>query len=226
MPKQERSVYENVIEKILFEIKQGNYCVNQRLPSERCLSERLEVSRGSLREALRVLEQQQVVEIRSDGRYLIHTSLQDKEVKSLYLEMEQAKLVDLIEARLLLEDKIVELACERATSEDLKVVKDCLRRTLSNSSQSSALNYDNLFHAAIANAAHNSVFANVYSANLELLQKIRIRALRTPGRKKEIKTEHENIYLAIADRDSMRARLAARIHLRNISKSYFDASSS
>lgn len=221
---QHQSVYEITLKKILEGIDRGDYLINERLPSERYLAEQLGVSRGSLREALRVLERQHIIATRSDGRYIISTTVQDKiEKNSLYKDLEQAKLADLIEARIVLEDKIVELACKRATKDDLNAIKECIILSLQSDIKNAdidALNSDNLFHLSIARAAHNSVFLNVYNTNMELLQIIRGQSLRSEERRKEIKLEHQNIFDAISARDVLMARLAVRIHLRSISQQY------
>jgi Transcriptional regulators len=216
------SVYQKVIENISTQIQQGTFQVGQRLPSERDFAARLGVARGSLREALRTLQQQGILETRPNGRYLVRTTWEN-ETDSLYQELEKAELADLIEARFVLEDKIVALACERATTGELKLIKETLSRAFSEFKRSPdyfVVTHDNLFHLAIVNAAHNVVFSNIYNANLELLRKLGGRAMRSPKRKQEILNEHTNICNAILDRDSVMARLAVRVHLRNISRQH------
>ena len=88
------------------------------LPPERLLSEKMNVSRGTLREAFRILEHQGIIETRAGGgRRLRHLpsdtfSLSPEEYIS---SLRRAAAVDLMEAQQALEERIVELACERAT---------------------------------------------------------------------------------------------------------------
>lgn len=210
------SIYNLVIKKLTDGIENGSFELNHRLPSERDLAECLSVSRGSLREALRVMEEFGLVETRKDGRYLIRTSVKEREMLSV---SSQAELEDLLEVRSLLEDRIVELACLRATEEDIQTIKEYLDKGMFEYAvvtKDAALNYDNLFHIAVANAAHNAVFVQIYEDELAVLQQLRRNSLSSSGNRKKIIEEHQLIYEAIRDRDPIMARLAVQLHLRGI----------
>lgn len=213
-------VYQSVLSLLIEKINTGTFKVGQKLPTERDLTEMFAVSRGSLREALRVLDQQNITVAKKDGRYLLSTSIKNFDMQKAESRLE---ISDLMEARSVLEDKIVEFACVRATEDDLSAIKACLdygESELIDANSETALNYDRLFHISVANAAHNQVFAEIYENNLETLRKLRSRSLSSPRRRKEIVREHQMIYEAIRDRDVLMARLAVRLHLRNIEKRY------
>lgn len=213
-------VYQSVLNLLVEKINNETFKVGQCLPPERDLAEMFSVSRGSLREALRVLDQQGVTVAKKDGRYLLRASVKRSDLQDAGTHLE---ISDLIEARSVLEDKIVEFACTRATDDDLAAIKSCLDNgalELVDANKKAALDYDNLFHISVANAAHNLVFARVYESNLEILNKLRSQSLSSARRRKEILHEHQMIYEAIRDKDVLMARLAIRLHLRSIEKRY------
>ena len=217
-----RPVYMDIAEEICRRIAAGVYPVGSRLPSERELSEDLHTSRGSLREALRILERQKILQCPSGGgRYILRDEPIDESSDTLYSQLENAAVADLLEARETLDDILLTLACQRATDEDMAEIDRAYQKMQEWENVSTVLlDAGDLFHLSIAKAAHNSVFISIYSANLEIFRKIRSTTLRVPGRRKEMMQEHIEIYKAIKERDALAARLAARIHLRNIRRRY------
>mgnify|MGYP000985132140 CR=1 FL=1 len=219
-----KPVYEEIIDKIVSLIQDGTFSPGDRLPSERDFAEQMGVSRGSLREALRVLEQQNIVQTNAGGTRYISANCKSSLVMSqLYREIERTGSAHLLEARELLDDKVVELACQRATEEDLRMIENALEKQKWNfrengtlDAEDEPLSTDNLFHSAIAAAAHNTVFSAYYSLSLIRLSQIRRSTLQLPGRPCEALKEHEMIYQAIRQRDMVMARLTSMLHLRNI----------
>jgi len=98
--------------------------IGDRLPPERDLAKQLGVSRSTLREAFRVLEQQGIIVTKpGGGRYIVGLPKQyDKQ--ALLEDLEKAAIWDLLETREMLENRIVELACERATEQDLINIRE------------------------------------------------------------------------------------------------------
>ena len=214
--------YMDVAETIRRRIASGMYPIGSRLPAERELAESLGTSRGSLREALQILANQKMIQSHPGGsRYVMRNSPIDESDDHLYVQMERAAVSDLLEARETLDDVLLTLACQRATEEDMLEIDKAYERMKEEKEISPVLlGAGDLFHLAVAKAAHNVVFISVYSANLEIFSRIRAATLQIPGRKKEMIHEHIDIYRAVKDRDELAARLAARIHLRNIRRRY------
>lgn len=188
-------------------MRTGQLQPGEPLPSERHLAERLGVSRGTLREALRILEHEGIVVTRAGGGRRLRRLADDGAVSpDAYVDsLRKAASVDLMEARQALEERIVELACLRATEEDLEAIRAALHGTAPEGG-------DHAFHLAIAAASHNFVFVRMMRLHVDLVQGIRQRIL-TAERRKEMEAEHAAIYEAIAARDPERAR-AAMIHHR------------
>jgi GntR family transcriptional regulator, transcriptional repressor for pyruvate dehydrogenase complex len=116
------SVTTNAIDSIRAMIRSGELRPGERLPPEHELAERLGVSRGSLREAVRALSQIKVLDVRrGDGTYV--TSLAPGELLSgmvFAMELLQLQgLQDVVEVRRLLLPPAAALAAQRVTEEQL-----------------------------------------------------------------------------------------------------------
>lgn len=217
-----KPVYMDIAETLRQRIASNTYPVGSRLPAERELAESLNTSRSSLREALQILTNQKMIQNHPGGsRYVVRSSPIAEGDDQLYVQFEKAAVSDLLEARETLDDVLLSLACQRATAEDMTEIGKAYERMKEEKEISPVLlGAGDLFHLAVAKAAHNTVFISVYSANLEIFSKIRAATLQVPGRRKEMIHEHIDIYKAIKERDELAARLAARIHLRNIRRRY------
>jgi GntR family transcriptional repressor for pyruvate dehydrogenase complex len=213
-----RRLYEDIIQQVLNNLEGKKLCIGDKLPPERELAETIGVSRSTLREAFRVLEQQGIIETKpGDGRYII--GLPKKRGEQILLnDIEKIEIEDLLEARETLETRIVELACERATPEDLVSICEAEMLLINESKDRNwvPVDADYAFHLAVAEASHNVVFINYIRINLELLARIRERTLNSPKRRDQFINEHRAIREAIEARDREAAKLAQQIHLRNI----------
>ncbi len=106
------------------EIVEGRYGHNERLPAERELAERFGVARGTLREALRQLEQTGFVERRpGSGTYVVYI---DEDTPRAVVET--TRPIDLVDARFALEPHICRLAVLQATVRDFERAEAILRR--------------------------------------------------------------------------------------------------
>ena len=183
------------------------------LPSERSLAEILNVSRGTLREAFRILEHQGIIETRPGGgrrlRHLPSDGVLDTPEEYIN-SLRRAAAVDLMEARQALEERIVELACVRATQSDIENIHSAL--TASEGHASEEGNGDQAFHTAIAMAAHNFVFVSMMRLHMDLVKGVR-QMILSEERRREMNAEHEAIYKAIEARDPVKAR-EAMVHHR------------
>lgn len=207
-------LYEKVLDQLEELLNNGELKPGDRLPPERDLAEQVNVSRGTLREAFRVLEWQGVIEtIHGGGRHLRRLPNKKTEEYFRLLEnLEKAEIYDLLEAREIFETRIIQLVVERATENDiLEIEANLIKRQ-----KDFNLDSDQGFHLAIVRASHNVVFYNIMELNLELLSKIRGKTLKSPLNIKQMRKEHEDIFEAIRDRDAEAAQNALMRHLKNI----------
>lgn len=211
-------LYEKVVDMIKDLIKSGELKPGDRLPAERDLGQKLAVSRSTLREALRVLELDGLIETRPGGGRYVRMAKPDLSTSDdLIASLENAAIWDLLEVREVLEAKIVELACLRAGRSDLDAIASAVaagRRAVDMGGPVTTVDED--FHLALAQASHNVVFYNVMRLHMMMLQRTRQRTTSMPGRALEMQQEHEDIYEAIKARNVGEAVAAVHKHLNAI----------
>lgn len=212
---------ELIMQALIKEMQNGEIAVGQELPSERELAEALGVGRGSLRECLAILEFMGALESRGNRKVLLRDADYIQKVTSW---IEQASDMNsqqtFNEFRRVIETGIVELACERATEEDLIAIE----KTLINMEKTpdDYMN-DVAFHDAVAVASHNAMLAATIHLVSNLIADVRIRFWDLPYYQEKTLLSHRNIYEAIKARDVKRAQLEMILHLeivREFSEKY------
>lgn len=211
-----------VTEFILDNIREGNYCIGDKLPSERELMELLGVGRSSVRESLSTLVDMNIIEKRMGiGVFVkqtqVHT-LVDRNVISALLDEKVSK--DLLDFRLMIEVEACAKAARIATEEDLLKMEKAIRMHREVIIQNEfTLESDLLFHQSIVEAVGNNVLKNVYESISDLLISIRKDLLKSEDKEKSLRY-HEKIYNAIKSKDSEEARRLMREHLIDVATDY------
>ena len=212
-------LYESAIEQIMDLVKRSELKPGDKLPPERKLAEKLSISRGSLREAFRVLESKGLIKSKpGGGRYIREIRKNGNNTENIILSLEKSSILELLEAREIFEVKIVKLAAQRATVEDIKSIEKALNKMNEEEElkDDKKTESDTEFHLAIAGASHNFVFVNIIKLHLDLLRDTREKTQQIPGRREERWREHQAILQAIKEHDSKKAGEAMLKHLRNI----------
>lgn len=213
-------LYESAIEQIMDLVKKSELKPGDKLPPERKLAEKLSISRGSLREAFRVLESKGLIKSKAGGGRFIREIRKNghSNTENIILSLEKSSILELLEAREIFEVKIAKIAAQRATIEDIELIEQVLNKM----SEEEELKYgketesDTEFHLAIARASHNFVFTNIIRLHLDLLKGTRGKTQQIPGRRAEQWREHQVILQAIKEHDIKKAGEAMLKHLRNV----------
>ncbi|MHA6482151.1 FadR/GntR family transcriptional regulator [Paenibacillus sp. strain BS8-2] len=219
-------VYEDVIDQIKSLILEGNLAPGDVLPTERELSQAFGISRGTLREAFRILEREGLIDAKPGGGRYLSKALDVAEDKNRILDnIERATIMELLEARELFETGIVELAARRATDEDIAEIEAAFERWGEIDQESEDRSKpDQAFHLSIAKATHNVVLINMIELHMDMLQRTLNKTGKIPGRKSEVYEEHSLIVQAIKEHDPVKAKLALLYHLgkvkENIQRNY------
>jgi GntR family transcriptional repressor for pyruvate dehydrogenase complex len=157
-----------IINKIKELINYKNLEPGDKLPSERTLSEKFEVSRSNVRQAIQRLEYYGILEsIPQSGTFVANIGVvaMNGMIDDI-LRLKDPDFKSLVETRILLELKTVRLAALRHSEEDLKNIKEALdayeKVALSGED---AVQEDLLFHLAIAKASGNSTM-NAFMLNI------------------------------------------------------------
>ena len=219
-PIQKRSVAEQIIYQLQSLIESGIIEPGSRLPSERELAEMLDVSRPSLREALKALSLLGIVENRpGSGTYLTTSENKwPKEPFSILFSINKSALFDIFEARKGLEGMVASLAARRSTEDDLEHMQEALSGMEKALDQHAQYNkFEREFHLAIIEAARNNVISQLMDKLYRLLEETRLRVSENgstpPANRDEDFRNHKMIYKYIEAGDEHSASVAMVSHL-------------
>lgn len=210
--------YETVVAKIRVLIEEKKLGPGDMLPPERQLSEQFKVSRHSLREAIRVMQEQGVLAARQgSGNYIQATSKADL-VRALGFSTKgnTRKVFDLFQLRDMLEPQIAGLAAELASEDQLSVIKDYAARLETNQDFAAGQKLDRSFHEAIAAATGNELLFDVLrEINLHILPSAS--SDDEKARRKTVSDEgHKRIIDALEKQDAEAAREAMHQHISEV----------
>lgn len=213
-----KRIYQDIVAQIRRLLGNGRLKPGDQLPSERELSEMLQVSRASVREAIRSLESMGLVEIRSgEGTYVV--SAVDTLLSPLAAAIRQQKdaVREIFEARRIVEPEIAALAAERANPSQVEKLEAILEEQARQIAEGkTGVEADSAFHSTLAQAARNKVFLRLNDAIVDSLRAARERSLQSHGRPARSLAGHREILKAIRAKDPGRARRAMLAHLEAI----------
>ena len=216
---------EEVLKRLQSMIINGTFKEGDQLPSERELSQQFQVSRASIREALRILEALGFLRYQvgaAGGIFVNKVSIEALlNPFSEILAGEQAVIMEMLEFRKLLETEIAGLAAERRTEKDLSAIASSIERMRSDiASGGIGIEGDTAFHDALAVAARNSVFEKMLSLARNLLIKSRETTLLLKGQPEKSLKDHIGIFNAVKDGKS---ELAEELMLEHLLKAQKNA---
>lgn len=212
-------VYEGVARQLQNLILDGVYKPGDRLPPERELAERLAVSRGSVRDAIRTLELIGLVAARQGEGTLVADVAPEALVAPIagVLLRKRELIGELLEVRKMIEPALAARAARNASPEEVAGLEGILRRQREKMLRGeSTVEEDEEFHGAIAVAARNSVVRKVLDVLMDLLRETRARSLQVEGRLQKSFAGHRRVLEAIKRRDPDGAERAVRQHLQEI----------
>jgi GntR family transcriptional repressor for pyruvate dehydrogenase complex len=214
-------IFEDIVRQIRRLIKTGMLRAGDKLPPERDLAKTCKVSRASVREAIRVMESAGLVRTRvGDGTY-IETNSVENLVGPLATIVAGGResLMDIFSVRKMVEPTLAYLAAERATADEVLHLKKVLirqRKKMGNRVLVTEIDYS--FHLFLAKMAKSEVFLKFYSTLAELINQTREEFLQEGDRPKKSVEGHEEILLAIENRDPAQAKKAMSRHIRSIER--------
>lgn len=207
-------------------ISSGAYAVGERLPSETELSETFEVSRGTVREALRLLSSTGIVTSqRGSGGGTFVSSPQSNDVAErvgeairLWFVSGDVDVEGVVEARTYLEVTCAGLAAERRTESDLAAMREAIRSSAEPGLTAAEwLEVDVRFHSAVAHACHNPILEFAMRAvhlARPLVNQYLVDETFDEANRDMARSQHTAIADAIEARQVDEARSAAETHLR------------
>jgi GntR family transcriptional repressor for pyruvate dehydrogenase complex len=222
-PINRQPVAEQVARQLLALVQSGSLQPGQQLPPERELAATLEVSRPSLREALRALSLLGVLRIRQGGGVYV-SSLDPESLLAplhFFVSLDARNLEDLFEARLVIESEITRIAAQKISPENLAILKDCIDfESHELDDEDKFIASDVKFHKILFESVDNA-FLQRFATSLHILGKAsREITGHIPGVVAQSLQDHERIVSAIEAGDSGAAADAMKQHLTNVRDAY------
>ena len=217
-------VYEEVAKQIerliLKKLKPGD-----KLPSERELAEMLQVSRSSIRDAIRGLELMGLVEPRQGAGTIVRELSAESLVNPFANALKRRRdlVSELLDFRKMLEPPLAARAATRASADEISEMEEILHRQEEKQGQGdAAIAEDAEFHYNVALASGNSVVLKVLDILMDLLRETRERSLQVEGRPQKSLAGHRRILAAIKRHDGEGAKAAMRRHIEDIEEIVLD----
>jgi GntR family transcriptional repressor for pyruvate dehydrogenase complex len=222
-PVKTRRLYEDIVEQIKQFINEGKLKPGDKLPPERELAERLQVSRVSVREAIKTLEMLGFVDIRPGDGTVVRDTGTDDIIRPLamFLAVERNSVLDMFEIRRIFETAAAALAADRAEAEEvdqLGVLLERMKREINLQNSEKGEDFDMAFHYAVADATHNHLLTKLFRTVSEEFAKANSTArrqlfLESPDNGPKIIDQHVRIFEAIKARKPKAAAEAMLDHL-------------
>jgi GntR family uxuAB operon transcriptional repressor len=215
--------YQKLAARIAALIAGGEFKVGDRLPSERALAERFNVSRTLVREAIIVLEIQGAVEVRGgSGIYISAPAVGSVAAPaSAYTLSPGPGPFELLRARSLVEGEIASVAAENRKDSDIDRIYAALA-AMREHMQDKAANEaaDRLFHLRIAESTGNSVLLQMVTGlwdhtRAPIWSQMEAH-FHTPELRRASQDDHQRVFNALLERNPTEARAAMRAHIDRV----------
>jgi GntR family transcriptional repressor for pyruvate dehydrogenase complex len=221
-PIQSVKVFERVAEQIEKRVLDGELRVGDRLPTERDLAERFQVSRTAVREAMKILAQKGLVDMRPGRGTIVIDGAREAMQNSIGLLMkmnigEVGSSDNLVEVRTILETEIAALAAARATEKEIAAMREAIRMMDESLDDADAfITADNSFHEALAQATQNALILTLLNSIVNLLSEQRKQIFAVEGGPQRGQIHHRRILESVIKRDPASARAAMISHLLQV----------
>ena len=221
-PIQSVKVFEQVAEQIEKRILDGELRSGDRLPTERELAEQFHVSRTAVREAMKILAQKGLVDMRPGRGTIVIDGAPRAMQHSIGLAMklklgEVGGSDNLVEVREILETEIAALAATRATEREIAAMREAVKVMDEHLNDADAyISADNNFHEALAQGTQNTLILILVNSIVNLLSEQRKQIFEVEGGPQRGQIHHKRILESITRRDPEAARAAMRAHLRQV----------
>lgn len=218
-----KSISEEVVEYLKSLIYQGKYKPGEKIPGEREMAQKINVSRNTVREAYKILEAQGYLHIRhGQGVFVADEDSQIHKLASSFF-IKQDTMLELFSIRKILETEAIVWLVDNLTfqhQEELKQLMAAHLQALTNriDFREQAL-LDQKFHLALARMSGNSVLLRIMIQLIDLLTEVRTKTIRIPGRAEQSLREHVQIANAILDKEKDLARERMLSHLNSVERS-------
>ncbi|WP_087018622.1 FCD domain-containing protein [Thaumasiovibrio subtropicus] len=229
MPFEPKRPYQEIGLILRQQLAEGEYKVGDRLPPERDIADKLDVSRTVVREAIIMLELENLVEVKKgSGVYVINIPNQSNGREAVFSD--EAGPFEMLQARQLLESNIAEFAAMQVTPGDIAKMRAAL--ALEKSEFEKGIDEskgDEEFHLCIARATQNSVLVEMLKhswdmrENSPMWKKLHTHIIDQAYREDWLE-DHAKILTAMQRKDPIAAKHAMWQHLENVKQRLLELS--
>lgn len=198
------------------------YEYGQKLPNENELSEKLGISRTTLREAIRILSAEGILTVkRGLGTFVTeHMDQLANDVLGIQdISKMKITLRDLYETRMIFEPEAAALACKRASDEEIDEIiylgEICQKQLLKNPEGKARIDSETAFHGAILKASHNEFLSKFVPMLTESIEKTISMNYNLDAVAEDAYKDHILIMNFLKRRDAEALKGAVTIHLHH-----------
>ena len=209
-PVRTRHTFEEAAEQIADKVRAGELRSGDKLPPERDLAVTMEISRPTLREAVKVLVDAAVLEVRRGpgGGMFVASDVVPTELIRRRSELRRAEVAQVLEARRIVEPGVAQLAAQRATEDDfaalersIEAMREIVDRGYRPEDEDRFLQLDVQFHLAMARAAGNPMVETLIRTLFRQLEIARDMAMHLPTVPEWTIAIHERTLAALREGD-------------------------
>lgn len=211
-----RCVFKNaprkrLVDEVIYQIQQqillGHLKAGDKIPSEPELMTLFDVGRSTVREAIKVLANKGLLEVKQgEGTFVLDRVIRDE---SLEQRLRRANILEVYEVRKLLEIEIAGLAAIRRTQSDLNEISSQLEKQINyklNQDKDAYIESDLAFHMTVAKATHNDVLMDLYVDFENATRRAITDEVNDPDIFQKQEDYHERLYESIKGKNAVDAK--------------------
>jgi len=222
-PVKTQRISDEIVRQIRDALFAGALRVGDKLPTERMLAKEFEASRTSVREAIRGLEQQGIIQVKkgvSGGLFIadVDHRLVSKSFHTLF-QLRKVSIHHIAEVRMLFEPEAARLAAQRAKPEDLQELEEVIQKMADVVKTGKRPTFFDLkFHKLVARAAGNPIFEMLAESMLEVVSQVITEINPSIEMLRHVLQCHREVFEAIRSRDGNLAFEVMYAHIVDVQK--------
>ena len=209
-------LYEDVANRLQERIRTEQWRAGERLPPETELAKEFDVSRSTVREAIRSLQIAGLIRSKAgSGTYVAQNApmiLQTRELAGIMGDREHLR--DLVQTRYILEPQMAALAAKQATEEEKLHLRFLVERMAQKKERFGLMTAGHEFHMELARMSHNVVLEGFYQSAAGQLRSMRVLESLTQEIYLAGIEEHGMIAQAVIEGNAEEAKRLMKLHLK------------
>ncbi|WP_201317908.1 FadR/GntR family transcriptional regulator [Paenibacillus sp. EPM92] len=214
-------MFEQVLHQFREYTSSRNLAAGDKLMTEREMAAYLQVSRSSVREALRILEMFDVIYSKPGEGTILKTPHIPKILTTMlqFFTIPTETSIELLESRKVLEGGVAKLAAKRRKEADIRLLQNAVERMRSASDLQAQIQADLDFHLFLAKAAYNNTLSDILVLVSDLvtpnLYTTRLQTQEIAGVNDDFARQHQTILQAVIDKNGHRAAEEMERHIEH-----------